>query len=150
MTLAQTSIRTAAKQRLVELLTSALPDAQVSYGWPGKLLELDSVFVGNITDGQVTPKSMTTGRKPREDVFTVTVHCMAAVKGRSCLESEQAVELLYAALENVCAEYPTLNDLPGVVHAVQNGSTVGPESDLTTEGYVSFIDASVQVRSYLR
>lgn len=143
------SVRTAAKKKLTELLATALPDVQVSYGWPGRDAKNELVWTDDIVDGEVTVTAMTPARKRRDDRFTIAVLFRTTVEGNSCEEAETRVEVLYAALENVLAEHPTLDNLPGVGHAIQKGETVGPESDPLEEGWAAFMSASVEVLSRL-
>ena len=117
-----TSIRVATKARFVELLIEKLAAVQVSYGWPQDL-EDECVWVGAAT-GPVTIPSYRAGRATRDDTFTVEVHFMAAKPGQTAQDADRRVEELYSALEDICADNPSLGGLDGLKYAAQLGGDV--------------------------
>jgi hypothetical protein len=144
------SVRTAAKRKLTELLAERLPGVQVSYGYAGRDAQDECVWTDDIVDGEVTIANMGAGRKQRDDRFTILVVFTSALPSHETAEeAETRVEELYNALEDVLADYPTLDRLPGVGHAIQKGQAVGPESDPRDEGWAAFMSASVEVLSHL-
>lgn len=149
MALPSTSVRTAAKQKLTELLAEALPGVQVLYGHQPRVMQNECVWTDDISQGEVTVAAQNAVRQPRDDRFVIDVYCFAKVPGRTCLEQEVRVEELYAALENVLADHPTLEMKPVIAHAIQKGPCIGPESDAVEEGFESLISASVEVLSRL-
>lgn len=148
---APTSIRVAAKRRLVELLTDQpiLEGVQVTYGWPGNDLQHESVWVG-ATRGPVTIPTMRAGRKARDDLFTIDVHFMAGTPGQPDAETADArVEELYTALEDVLATKNTLDDLDGILRAIQNGDVEFADPQATDQGWVGFCTATVEIHARL-
>jgi hypothetical protein len=146
-----TSVRVAAVRRLLDLVQQQLPDVQVAFGWPGADLENEAVWFDGVTEGTVEPGpgAMKSGRKRRQDRFTITLQLAAGSATFSAEEAAERVQELYNAVENVCADNPTLDDLDGVQHAVQNGTTTGPEPVAMESGYSAFIEASVEVLAHL-
>jgi hypothetical protein len=141
-----TSIRTAVKTRLVDLLTDALNPVQVSYGWPGQDLQDESVFCGQTT-GQVTVADFRAGRKTRDDTFTVEVFFLAMKPGQTAAQAEERAEELYGSLETALAENPKLGDLPGVIHVAQLGNEVEIKSAPSTEGWEAEVRAVITVKT---
>lgn len=145
-----TSIRTAAKVRLVELLAVELTPVQVAYAWPGEDAKDECVFLGGV-QGNVSVRDMRSGRKARDDTFTIAVHFYAGKPGQKAQEADERAEVLYSALENVLADNPKLGDLDGILWAAQmNDSTEYREPEADAEGYVGEVAAFVQVKTLLR
>lgn len=147
-----TSIRTAAKRRLVDILTQdpALNGVQVVYGWSGPEPEDDHIRVGAPPTTGVTARAVFSGggRDQREDRFSLSVYIFAHGAGRSHEEAEERCEALYAVIEDVLASNDTLDDLDGLIGAVIAGVD-GPDSWPTTEGASADMRAAVDLHAFM-
>lgn len=144
--MATTSIRKDVKTWLVDRLASSLT-AEVAHGWPGRRLERDHVWVDRVTGTVTMPFSMA-GRKVRDDTFTVRLVFQASRPGESIAETDDAVESMYAAFENLLADDPSLASMDGVIDA-PTWTAEGPDGELTDEGAVSFYIVELTVNSRL-
>lgn len=147
MTTTTTSVRSAVKTYLVDQLESRLDPVPVAYGWPGRNLERDHVWIDRVTGNVEFPLAMA-GRKSRNDDFTVRVVFQASAPGDSILEADARAEEFYGHLEDLIAGDVSLGTMDGVVHAVL-GAVEGPSGELTDEGAVSFVIADVAVKARL-
>lgn len=145
--MATTSIRSDVKTWLVDELTTLLEPVPVSYGWPGRHLERDHVWIDRVTGTVGFPLAMA-GRKARDDDFTVRVVFQASAPGDSIVESDARAEEFYGHLEDLIAGDVSLSDMDGVVHALLD-AVEGPSGELTDEGAVSFVIADVAVKARL-
>lgn len=146
--MATTSIRTAVKSYIVTNLSTALAgEAVVSQAWPGKRLERDHVWVDRCTGTVEFPLAMS-GRKARNDNFTVRVAFQSARPGDSIADCDERVEEFYAELEDLISGDVSLGNLDGLVHAVLE-TVEGPVGELTDEGAVSFMFADVACKARL-
>lgn len=155
---ATTSIRTRVRDeiirrlRLHQALTNPITGqlAAISPGLPGNTIEREHVFVAQTT-GTREVRFLEPGRKTIQDDFTTTFVFMVANKGTTTLESDDRVEAMATALEDVLADDPGLNDaqgqpFDGLMWATA-GRWDGPDAELTDEGAVSFIRADVDCRA---
>lgn len=144
--MATTSVRTATRVRLVDLLSAApqLAGVQVAYGWAGQDAENESVYLGD-TRGEVEVAAMKGGRKSRDDRFSFDLWIVAGAPGQDGPQAaDERAEELYAVVEDVLAGDPELGRaVPGLVHAVL-GDVDGPTADPTDEGWASLIRAEVR------
>lgn len=152
--MALTSIRVAAKRRLLELLKAerALDDVDVFYAWTGDP-ERDHIRVGAApTSGAEQVPTMKAGRKHRDDRFGISVYVLASTPGREHDEAEERTEELLAIVESVVAVHSLLqlNDdgLDGVVMATV-GDLDGPDSDATDQGALGYGRLVVNVHARL-
>lgn len=144
-------IRAEVKAKLLELLAAedallgdeeaGIAPVQVSRGMPVEL-ERESVWIGGVK-GKISTPLMKSGRKARNDKFTITVIFMSAKPGDTETESESRIEGFFSALEDVVAEDSELHDIDGLEGAVL-GEVEGPLTDPTTEGHASFLRADVE------
>jgi len=147
--MSSTSIRAAVKTRLVELMSDAVGDVQVTYGWPGKDLKTECIYVGKTT-GPVTVADMRGGRKTRDDTFTIEVHFLAGKPGQTARAADERVLELYGVFEDVLAANGNLGGFPGVLWAAQLGDdfeTADPAP--TTEGYLGIATAHAHIKTRL-
>lgn len=148
--MAATSVRTATKVRLVDLLRAhtALGGVRVDYSWPGRGLEREAVYAGRAR-GPVEISTMRAGRKARTDTFTVEVWFVAGAPGQTALEADERAQALCTALEDVLANDPRLGGaVDGLIDAVL-ADVDGPDPDPTDEGWVSIVRAEVRCRARL-
>lgn len=149
MTTTKTPARAAVKARLVELLRrhATLRDVQVEQGIPAGLAH-EHVVIEDVT-GLSEIRSVKAGRKFRQDQFTVTVHFLAGAKdGKDARAHDARVTAMYAALDDVLADDPTLGRLAGLQHA-QLGQVDGPNSWGTEDGWVAGITAQIVCLTHL-
>lgn len=152
--MARTSIRVAAKKRLIGLLEAHpdLADVDVYYAWSGEPAR-DHIRVGAPpTSGDSSVPTMKSGRKDRDDRFGISVYVLASTPGREQPEAEERAEQLLAIVESVVADHSLLqlNDqqLDGVVMATV-GDLDGPDSEPQTEGALAWGRLVVNVHARL-
>lgn len=109
----------AVKSALVTLLTSQLPGIQVKYGRPAdNQLARECVYVAEAVGNHRIPVFKGTGRKPREERYSVeVVVAVIQERGEVSVSEARAFELL-EAVENVVADDPTLGGVDGLIHAI--------------------------------
>ena len=145
--MATTSIRGDVKTWLVDELTTLLEPVPVSYGWPGRHLERDHVWIDRVT-GTVTMPFAMSGRKVRDDQFTVRLVFQSSKPGDSIAETDETVETMYGHFEDLIATDPSLEAMDGVMDA-PTWTAEGPNGELTDEGAVSFYVVDLTVNSRL-
>ena len=145
-----TNIRHLVKDAFIQLLRDhpALAGVQVEYGWPGDMLEADSIFVAGC-DGNTEVPHMKSGRRHRQDDFTMTVVVQAGLVGDTDpADTETRAAELLTAIDDTLADYPTLNDLPGLHDFGEQMRIDGPNTYRTKQGCISFylceIDAATR------
>lgn len=145
--MATTSIRSNVKEWLVTKLATAADPVSVSQGWPGKHLEREHIWIDRVTGAVSMPFAMS-GRKVRDDEFTVRLVFQAASPGDSIQETDERADALYAFFENLLATDPSLENMDGVMDA-PTWTAEGPNGELTDEGAVSFYVVELSVNSRL-
>lgn len=142
-----TGVRVATKRRLVDLFTSAVTDAAVSYTPPRGTLPDKVIFLGQTT-GQMAIPAMQSGRKQRDDRFTITIICAVASAGESDGEtSDTAVWGLFQSVDSILADDPKLGStVTGLHHAVL-GRVDGPDPDPFELGFASVVIAEIDCYS---
>jgi len=148
--MATTSIRTAAKAKLVDLLAGRpeLAGVQVAYAEPVSNVEAEHVFLGGAR-GLVNIPTMRTGRKTRDDTFVQEIHFTAGKPDQTAEQADTRVEEMYGALENLLATDPSLENLDGLKWAIQNGEVEFFEPEAHAEGYVGYCTARIELKSRL-
>lgn len=116
--MATTNIRWVCIKHLIDLVREhpAMVKVLVEPGWPGdKNVRAEMVWVDEV-DGDVSIPVMTGGRTHRDDKFDIPFLCRVA--GRRDLDGTltRLTEMM-AAIEDVLADSPTLEDFDGVVSA---------------------------------
>lgn len=137
--MATTLLRTTIKQRLITVITAALPGVQVSYAFPGQHMEQETVFL-TTTEGEVEISAMTGAgsRRRRHDNFAVAVVVVVSTPGISGEDAEVRCEALLAAIDDALASAtvgPTLGTptIDGLL-AATTGPLRGPESEPRADG----------------
>jgi hypothetical protein len=139
-----TSIRHSLKAHLVDLLSAApgLAGVQIAYGFPGDSMERECVYVARVT-GTVEILLMQGGRKQRDDQFTITLIIQAGLDGGSEQASEERASEMYAVVENVLADDPSLDDVDGLIDA-QIRQVDGPHTMQTMEGALAMFAIDIE------
>ena len=119
--------------------------ARCSYAYPGDEAKGQQVWVSNIR-GELDLPVMAPGRKPRSDIFTITVQILVTDKRDTTLAHVRVQELMQA-VENYLAEHCTLaTDLEGVMSAritsANSGATTLPEGPVA----IAEIDVEIHTR----
>lgn len=153
--MATTSIRVAtiaALRTLVETAVDAAEgdsDVAVYFGRPDREAARDSISVGVNLEGTLEVDEMSAGRKRRIDAFTFDVVIFAAVPGRTYQEACTRAEALFAHVEDVTANDPTLGNLGGLLWCVTQGAYSGPVGDPTEEGFLAVVVATCDCEARL-
>ena len=102
----------AVKAQLLTLLqaNSTLSSIQVSYGDPGEAMRRESIFLGDVTSNTHTPESFATGRRRRLEAYSLDVEVFVQSKAAGQQVAEQRALVLANAVEDVLADYSTLDD----------------------------------------
>ena len=102
----------AAKAQLLTLLqaNSTLSSIQVAYADPGEAGRRESIFFGDINSNTQTPESLASGRRRRLEDYTIDIHVFVQSKAAGQQEAEQRALVLANAVEDVLADYPSLDD----------------------------------------
>lgn len=141
-----TSTFPAAKAALVTLMDAATT-AQVAARWPGPRTEAEGIYLGDIR-GRMDVDSIKEARKYRIEEYSVEVICQAwqaALTPTAAAAADLRASELFAVLENVCADDPTLG---GVVKwaLVETFETTTVEFQ---RGLAIRLTATVAVTAYL-
>lgn len=144
---ATTSIRRAAKRRLIDLLASqpTLTGVPGDTGSPGGQMKTEHYWIGTVT-GPMSDPLMKAGRRIRDDEFTMTVVFRVDLPGGTQDEADERAEELWSGLDELLAEDRKLDGLEGVLWAVL-GQKEGPDGELTDEGAISAISQEVTVKA---
>lgn len=139
-----TSVLSKVRAYLKDAMRTALPDAvQVEYARPTDL-ETEAVWFGPSSFTQ-DYGPMQAGRKQRNETGSVGVSISAAVEGQTAQEADDRVMELWAVLENVIADDPTLGML--VLQAgIDNGTN---QTVPDTEGECGYIHLTVMYAARL-
>ena len=102
----------AVKAQLLTLLAanSTLSTIQVSYGDPGEAMRRESIFMGDVNSNVHTPESLSSGRRRRLEDYTLDIEVFVQSKAAGQQEAEQRALVLAHAVEDVLADYPTLDN----------------------------------------
>ena len=102
----------AVKAQLLTLLAadSTLSSIQTSYGDPGEAMRRESIFMGDVNSNAHTPESLSSGRRRRLEDYTLDIEIFVQSKAAGQQEGEQRALVLANAVENVLADYPSLDD----------------------------------------
>ena len=106
------STKYAVKAKLLTLLqaNATLSSIQVTYGDPGEAMRRESIFMGDVDSNVHTPESLSSGRRRRLEDYTLAVEVFVQSKAAGQQEGEQRALVLATAIEDVLADYPTLDD----------------------------------------
>ena len=102
----------AVKAKLLTLLAanSTLSAIQTSYGDPGEAMRRESIFMGDVNSNVQTPESLSPGRRRRLEDYTLDIEIFVQSKAAGQQEGEQRALVLAHAVEDVLADYPSLDD----------------------------------------
>jgi len=101
----------ATKAALLTQLQSeaALSGVQVTFGDPGEAARRECIFLGDITTNDVSPESISSGRRRRTEDYKVQVFIECQSKARSSpQDAESRAATLATAVENSIADTPNL------------------------------------------
>lgn len=134
----------AVKSKLLTLLkaNSTLSTIQCSYGDPGEGMRRESIFLGEVISDSHTAESLSAGRRRRIETYTVNVEVFVQSKAAGQQECEQRAIVLANAVEDVLADYPTLDDaVSGLMFVECSGMSMsaaeagidGPRTNVTVQ-----------------
>ena len=105
-------------QLLTELQAhSTLSSIQVTYADPGGAARRECVFLGDISNNQHDPESISSGRRRRIEDFDLEVFVFVNSKPRSSPQDCEARAIVLAdAVEEVVADDPQLSNLTGLLY----------------------------------
>ena len=105
-------------QLLTELQAhSTLSSIQVAYADPGGAARRECVFLGDISNNQHDPESISSGRRRRIEDFDLEVFVFVNSKPRSSPQDCEARAIVLAdAVEEVVADDPQLSNLTGLLY----------------------------------
>lgn len=138
-----------ARLALVNLLTvaPALSGVQVGYSHPGDAVEVDSVYLGDVS-GRQGPATMKAGRRTRDETYTVDVFVETTVDGPTAQGASERAWLLATAVEDVVANDATLG-LSAPFWAVVGDMSERVGFDEDRRGWASRIRIGVECRGRL-
>ena len=141
----------AVKAQLLTLLkaNSTLSSIQVSYGDPGEAMRRESVYLGDIISNAQTPEAFASGRRRRIEDFTLDVEVFVQSKAVGQQECEQRALVLANAVEDVLADYPTLdNGVTGLMFVECSGMSMST-SEAGIDGPRVQVTVHVQTKARL-
>ena len=131
----------AVKAALVSLLTPALSDAQVSYGRPAdSQLARDCVWIGQALGADTIPV-LGSGRKVRQQEYSVQVVVWVAKPRGTVQEAEERAYELLEEVEDALADDPSLGGVDGLIHATAGSWEA--QADQALEGPFALITLDV-------
>lgn len=155
--MATTSIRVDSAERLIALLQAdpANANATIRYGAPIEDVGDPAFWVQPSGEDGQTVAHMRAGRKHRTDQWDLqvwaTVH--VAPDDEYGLDAARLIESMWATVENILADNPTLaldgNGLSGLMWAMQDGRSDGPRVSPTETGYVAWWEGLITCRARL-
>lgn len=114
---------------------ATMADVQVEPGWPGDQLAAQSVWIDEL-NGEITIPNMKSGRKQRDDMFTVPFQVRVA--GLSDLDSTmERLSEIVASIEDVFADDPGLDELDGLIDAVVASERM-TSGEIAGTGWIGF------------
>lgn len=146
---ATTSKRLATKKRVHELISASTISGTVGYGEPPTHPENTMVIVGDI-EGTVAPAAMQSGRKQRNDDFTIEVWMMAVCPDGEAIDADELVEEMFDVVEGIFADNSKLSGaVEGLLHCYVKGPARGPNSRRLDRGWASMrsLTLAVSVRN---
>lgn len=146
--MASTTIRTAARRRLVELLAGwpGLAGVQVTVTHPGDELKSESIWTG-VPVGDINIPTMQAGRKERDDVFDVPLWFRVANRATE----DDTLDRLDQMIGEVCDYFATDTELGGLdgVLSAELARQEGPDAAKTNEGAEGGAALTVSVHARL-
>lgn len=148
--MATTSTVPAVRAALVTLLTSAINDSdvQVTHGrQQNSLVKRQVVTVGNAGPYSSEIANLKSGRKQRDETYSIEVIFWVAKPRGVPYDADTRVWTLFAELEDLLADDPTLGAVDGLAWAVLDDVEAGV--DIEKEGPVAWVVASVDCKARL-
>lgn len=145
--MATTNVRWSVVNRLLTNLRSSpeMAGVLIEPGWPGDRVKPETIWV-DFLGGPVSIPVMKAGRKERDDNFDIPLEIRVANNTSLDLTMARLTELV-AAVEDILADDPSLDDLEGVIDAeITNERMTCAE---TREGHLGFAEVVVSVHSRL-
>jgi hypothetical protein len=121
-------IRVETRQAALDLFraNSALDGVTIRYSQPAGMAVLEAVFFGE-ADGTAEVPNLKSGRKQYEDHWTDDLWVVAEVEGaEDGYDAALRCQTLFAAVQGIYADDPTLGGLPGLQHATVGEQSSGP------------------------
>lgn len=113
----------AVKVALVEKFAAALPGVQVSFGDPGRDIERECVFLGDVEFDQ---DWATLGALKKEETYTIDCWVLITTPGASEMDASARTSEVTAVIESVLRERANISGLAGTREiAYRDGSTQG-------------------------
>ncbi|MDP2712099.1 MAG: hypothetical protein Q8O56_12860 [Solirubrobacteraceae bacterium] len=130
-----------AKANLLAICVEALPDVQVTWGYPGQLIESECLWL----DDAVGTERPSIGQVSHREKFTIPVVVMVHAQGDDHQSAEERAWQLVAAVEAAVLAHPSLNGAQGVTAAYVTGKT--PEGHIADAARAVSIVVEVTVES---
>lgn len=108
--MATTSTVPTVKAALTTLMATAIPTGQVSYGYPGDVIERDAVWISTVDGTSVIP-TMRAGRKTRHEEYRIRVHIDVAGPADTITEVEERAFDRMGSVEDILADDPSLGGI---------------------------------------
>lgn len=145
--MAKNNRRAAVKTAIVNGLQAKpeLAQVQVSYSYPGDKLEQEAIYTAACS-GEIAINFQQGGRKQRDDHFDLTLVIQTGTKGLTPVESEAAVTVLLAPVEDFLADDPSISNLDGIIDC-QMTTVDGPNTTRTKEGAMSYFIVTLHVHA---
>jgi hypothetical protein len=140
-----TSTITAIKAVLLDSLSDALPGTQVTYGFPGELVERECVWLGEVR-GRNLLVTMGPPRVARDEEFDLHCYFDALLLAGTQAEAETRAFTMFAALEDAVADDPSLG---GLVSTGAYLSEFSASTALADVGATARIEATVTFKTRL-
>ena len=129
--------------------SSELTGVQVSESWPGgDGLRDKALFLGNVRSTDIHIPVSRAVRVVREELYSVDVHAQAAFAGTNAKAARESCFAMYAAVEDVIANNPTLG-VNGLIKAVPHAYEL--QTGLTDSGgWIAFLRIEIEVQARLQ
>lgn len=155
--MATSSTIPAAKTALVTLIGAALATAgdggepiQVSYGRPAdSQLARECVYVGDVTGLQRIPVAKGTGRKTRQEDYSIEVVVAVLMLEGETTDAEARAFTLLAEVEDVVADDSTLGLATNVGYFAASTGSLDMAADVTAEGPACVLRLNVDCQARL-
>lgn len=148
--LTHSTVSTVKSQLLTRLQARPnLAEVQVFYSWPADVQQAEAIYFGEAR-GEHTYPVLKSGRKPRQENYSLDIFIDVAGSGASSRETEERAWALASEVEDTIADDPTLGLTTDVIQAVAFGNwTLQYAVDVTREGWAAIIRVSLDVTARL-
>lgn len=140
-----TSVRGAVKAELVKRLgeSTDLTEVTITRGYPGDQLTRQAIWFER-TPGDVSFPVIMSGRHLRNDLWTMKLIILSAPAGGTVDEAEDACESYMNAVLDVVVDDMQLEGIVDGLVMLDITRVDGPDSVLTTEGFLSSAEIDIQ------